>query len=451
MPDLGRRASTPSRSPTSGHNVQVRPDAAATPRQRHATLGHRPTCSSATTGSTTSPTTSASPRTTTTLQRRQLRRNPAPTRRERPRARQRPGRRARPAATPSFEGRDNANQIALQDGIPAITNQYLFQPIAGAFYAPCADGDFDMSVFGHEYTHADLEPHGRRARRRPHRRPGRRDGRELVATSTRSSTCTSTATRQPAARTPGRSAPTSPATSRRHPQLRAQRQPAQLQRHRLRHHRAPRSTPTARSGTRVNYDIRQALVKKYDATFPSTDTRCSCSCAMRRTAPAAAPTSARATGAGSSSSSTRFLLQQGDDEHARRPRRAASPPTGCASAAPTRPSCGTRSPARHGRAAVHEHRRTTTRPDAGLRLAAASNAHGDVRRHDAAAGQRRRRSTSADYEARVTPVADTDPSTGAGRAPCRRGPGHLRRAGARRGLRAAALHADGAAPARRSP
>ncbi|HLN75669.1 MAG TPA: M36 family metallopeptidase [Nocardioidaceae bacterium] len=56
--------------------------------------------------------------------------------------------------TPSYLGRDNANQISLQDGIPGITNQYLFQPIAGAFYSPCADGSFDMSVVGHEYTHA---------------------------------------------------------------------------------------------------------------------------------------------------------------------------------------------------------------------------------------------------------------------------------------------------------
>ncbi|MBB6629270.1 M36 family metallopeptidase [Nocardioides sp. KIGAM211] len=55
---------------------------------------------------------------------------------------------------PSYLGRDNANQIALQDGIPGITNQYLFQPIAGAFYAPCADGSLDMGVVGHEYTHA---------------------------------------------------------------------------------------------------------------------------------------------------------------------------------------------------------------------------------------------------------------------------------------------------------
>ncbi len=55
---------------------------------------------------------------------------------------------------PSYEGRDNANQITLQDGIAPITNQYLFQPIAAAFYSPCVDGSFDTTVFGHEYTHA---------------------------------------------------------------------------------------------------------------------------------------------------------------------------------------------------------------------------------------------------------------------------------------------------------
>jgi extracellular elastinolytic metalloproteinase len=55
---------------------------------------------------------------------------------------------------PSYLGRDNANQIALQDGVPGITNQYLFQPIAGAFYSPCTDGSLDMSIVGHEYTHA---------------------------------------------------------------------------------------------------------------------------------------------------------------------------------------------------------------------------------------------------------------------------------------------------------
>jgi extracellular elastinolytic metalloproteinase len=55
---------------------------------------------------------------------------------------------------PNFEARDNANQITFNDGIAPITNMYLWQPIAGGFYAPCVDGDFDMTVIGHEYTHA---------------------------------------------------------------------------------------------------------------------------------------------------------------------------------------------------------------------------------------------------------------------------------------------------------
>ncbi|MEP6994909.1 MAG: M36 family metallopeptidase [Acidobacteriota bacterium] len=55
--------------------------------------------------------------------------------------------------SPTYLGRDNANQITLNDGTPPITNQYLFQPIAGAFYSPCVDGDMDTSVYAHEYTH----------------------------------------------------------------------------------------------------------------------------------------------------------------------------------------------------------------------------------------------------------------------------------------------------------
>jgi extracellular elastinolytic metalloproteinase len=55
---------------------------------------------------------------------------------------------------PAYLGRDNANQATFQDGVPGITQQYLFQPIGGVFYAPCGDGSFDMSIVGHEYTHA---------------------------------------------------------------------------------------------------------------------------------------------------------------------------------------------------------------------------------------------------------------------------------------------------------
>ena len=55
---------------------------------------------------------------------------------------------------PVYLGRDNANQITLQDGVPGITNQYLFQPLVGALYSPCVDGDMDVGIVGHEYTHA---------------------------------------------------------------------------------------------------------------------------------------------------------------------------------------------------------------------------------------------------------------------------------------------------------
>ena len=41
----------------------------------------------------------------------------------------------------------------LPDGSPSITNMYLWQPVAGAFYAPCVDGDYDVGVIGHEYGH----------------------------------------------------------------------------------------------------------------------------------------------------------------------------------------------------------------------------------------------------------------------------------------------------------
>jgi len=55
---------------------------------------------------------------------------------------------------PTYRARDNANQITPPDGSLPITNMYLWQPIPGGFYSPCVDGDYDMSVIGHEYTHA---------------------------------------------------------------------------------------------------------------------------------------------------------------------------------------------------------------------------------------------------------------------------------------------------------
>lgn len=54
---------------------------------------------------------------------------------------------------PAYGGRDNANMLTLPDGVPPITNMYLWQPLRGAFYAPCVDGDYDMAIVGHEYGH----------------------------------------------------------------------------------------------------------------------------------------------------------------------------------------------------------------------------------------------------------------------------------------------------------
>jgi extracellular elastinolytic metalloproteinase len=54
---------------------------------------------------------------------------------------------------PGFPSRDNANQFTPRDGLVPVTNMFLWQPIPAAFYSPCVDGDYDMSVIAHEYGH----------------------------------------------------------------------------------------------------------------------------------------------------------------------------------------------------------------------------------------------------------------------------------------------------------
>ena len=48
---------------------------------------------------------------------------------------------------------DNANFSTPPDGIPGVTNMFLWETIPGAFIAPCVDGDNDLAVIQHEYTH----------------------------------------------------------------------------------------------------------------------------------------------------------------------------------------------------------------------------------------------------------------------------------------------------------
>ena len=55
------------------------------------------------------------------------------------------------AATPTT--RNNANQTSPPDGMQPVTNLFLFQPTAGAIYAPCVDSSFDMTFIAHEYAH----------------------------------------------------------------------------------------------------------------------------------------------------------------------------------------------------------------------------------------------------------------------------------------------------------
>ena len=54
---------------------------------------------------------------------------------------------------PNYGGRDNANMGTQPDGTSSTTNMFLWQSLAGAFYTACVDGDYDMSVIGHEFGH----------------------------------------------------------------------------------------------------------------------------------------------------------------------------------------------------------------------------------------------------------------------------------------------------------
>jgi extracellular elastinolytic metalloproteinase len=49
--------------------------------------------------------------------------------------------------------RDNANMSTGADGSHPTTNQFVWQPLAASFYAPCVDGAYDFTVYGHEYGH----------------------------------------------------------------------------------------------------------------------------------------------------------------------------------------------------------------------------------------------------------------------------------------------------------
>ena len=75
--------------------------------------------------------------------------------------------------------------ITLPDGASSITNMYFWQPLAGSFYSPCVDGDYDQGVIGHEFGHMieNRILEGRDPRRLPRWGDGRglrRSGRDRI-------------------------------------------------------------------------------------------------------------------------------------------------------------------------------------------------------------------------------------------------------------------------------
>ena len=173
----------------------------------------------------------------------------------------------------------------LPDGSPSITNMYLWQPVAGAFYAPCVDGDFDAGVIGHEYGHMiENRMIGKGNRRAGHHAGAMgestgdlmsieqlnehgnvpADGANRWATGTYATGEKLRGIRNYAAQLPVAAARSRPRASTRRSTRSTSPTSATTS-------PGPRSTPTARSGRATNFDVRRALAAKYDAQFPEGD------------------------------------------------------------------------------------------------------------------------------------------------------------------------------------
>ena len=190
-----------------------------------------------------------------------------------------------------------------------------------------------------------------------------------------------------------------------HPQLRHEREPAQLLRRRLRLRRPARAQVHADGEiwSATNYDVRQA----FDRPLRRRQRRAADGVRARRPAghrvpgqPALDPADVRRVAADADR----------HGEHGRRPQRDARRPTRSASTGSTRTSSGTRSPraASARRRAQHDRRH---RSGAGLRLAVRHRGDAAVPPDAATPPASPRQLFVGQYEARATPVADTDPST----------------------------------------
>ena len=186
--------------------------------------------------------------------------------------------------------RDNANMSTGADGQHPTTNQFVWQPLAGSFYAPCVDGAYDFSVYGHEFGHLienRMIGKGVGARQGTARRLDGRGVRRLRRARGHRTRCTSRPSPAPTAtpRAPTRpaTATTASATSSRAGRWAASsRRPARIPTP-IRSttatsastSSAPRCTPTARSGSRSRSTCATCSSQRYPvAAGTPTDIAC---------------------------------------------------------------------------------------------------------------------------------------------------------------------------------
>ena len=252
----------------------------------------------------------------------------------------------------------------------------------------------------------DLQPDGRRAGLRAHRRARPARWARAGRTSTRSSTCTSTATCRPAARTSGRWAPYVTGNPDRGIRDYA------LDDNPLNFSdigfdvTGPEVHADGEIWNAVNYDVRQAWCGSTTARFPRPTRPCSSAAPRASCLPTSCPGNRRWIQLVFDA----FLLQQpatsmldARDAYARRRRQPLRRRA-------TRRRSGTRSPG--AASAIGAHGLDRRRPAAaGLRLPACRRGDGDLR---PARSKRRppgtRRFFIGRFEARATPIADTDPA-----------------------------------------
>ena len=158
---------------------------------------------------------------------------------------------------------------------------YLWQPIAAAFYAQCVDGDYDMSVIAHEYTHAisNRMAGGPNAGLSGNQAQAMGESwSDLDAVEyLNENGYVPTGDENPFAVGPYVTGDHQAG----HPQLRDEQQPAQLLRRRLRLRLQRRSlqqqTQVHADGeiwSATNYDVRQAFVDRYGAGNPALQVSC---------------------------------------------------------------------------------------------------------------------------------------------------------------------------------